>query len=44
MTKELARKYRISPYMAQRVEILARNMESLFDNEEEKIKTLDNFF
>lgn len=44
ITKNLARKYNISPYMAQRVEILAKNMESLFDNEEEKIKTLDNFF
>ena len=44
ITKNLAKKYDISPYMAQRVEILAKNMESLFDNEEEKVKTLDNFF
>ena len=44
ITRKLAAKYEISPYMAQRVEVLARNMESLFDNEETKLKSLDNFF
>ncbi len=44
ITRRLATKYRISPYMAQRVEILARNMESLFDNEETRFKTLYKFF
>ncbi len=44
ITRELARKYDVSPYMAQRIDILVRNMESMFDNEKMKAKTLDEFF
>lgn len=44
ITRKLATKYDVSPYMAQRVEVLSRNIRSLFDNEETKLKSLDEFF
>ncbi len=43
-TRTLARDYHVSPYMAQRIDVLIKNMESLFDNEKIKTKTLDQFF
>ena len=44
ITQELARKYDVSPYMSQRIDMLISNMDSLFDNEKMKAKTLDEFF
>ncbi len=44
ITREIAAKYHVSPYMRQRIDMLAKNMESLFDNEEIKTTTLDSYF
>ncbi len=43
-TRKLAMDYNVSPYMRQRIDVLIKNMEALFDNERIKTVTLDSFF